>query len=90
VAADRYAIPEDAFAPLTEEERYGVYVVAGGERPRLLATCARDGIGVAVLGQDDDAREAGLRGLIDLGCFGLLDRLERRWIVLPYGRGDHV
>lgn len=82
------SIPEEAFAPRVEEERYGVYLVDERDELRLVTTSDRDGIGAAILGQDEDAREAGLAGLRDLGRFGLLDRIERRWIVLPWHRNE--
>lgn len=63
------------------EERYGVYVVVPLPRPtepRQLATCAQDGIGVALVTL---AAEGEFDGL----SVGVLDGVTGTWIVNPYG-----
>jgi hypothetical protein len=82
-----YELPEEAVAPRDEANRYAVYVVAG-DRMRWLTTSDARGLGQAIVAQDLDAQAAGLRGLVDLGRFGILDRVERRWVVLPWQRRE--
>lgn len=82
---------EAAPAPVTrhehpDPERYCLYVLERGEL-RLLATAESPAaIGVALFTQDDDCRQAGLRGLIDRGPVGILDATESRWIIMPWRR----
>lgn len=89
MADDHQSIPHDAHAPRTPEERYGLYVVAHrGARPELVCTAPDGGgIGVALFQQDADALEAGGPPFASRGSVGVLDRIERRWIVNPYAGG---
>jgi len=80
-------IPEEAYAPRTEEERYRVYLRAGEDLSLLATAGTAGGIGQAILTNDEDARAAGYGALYDLGVLGLLDAVERRWIVLPWQGG---
>lgn len=53
----------------------------------LLATAAdAAAVGVAIFTLDEDERTAGTRGLIDRGIVGVLDAIERRWIIHPWPR----
>ena len=81
-----FSIPEDAYAPRTEEQRYRVYL-RDDDDLHLVATAPAEALGLAILTQDEDAREAGYSSLYELGQLGILDAIERRWIVLPWPRG---
>lgn len=58
-----------------EDSRYSVYELRDGE-PRELAATSRDGLGITLVTLAEDRRAAGEAA----HPFGVLDRLERRWI----------
>jgi len=72
---------------LGPEGRFRVYLRAGvlGYPDAFAPTMAS--VGVALEQLDQDARAAGLRGLVDRGMVGVYDAAERRWIVLPWPKG---
>lgn len=67
--------------------RYRLYGVKGRERNVLAYADTPEDVGAAIVQLDRDAREAG-RTLGDEGLFGLLDVVEKHWIVLPFIRPD--
>jgi hypothetical protein len=55
-----------------------------GKQLTRLATTTKEGIGTALVALAEDAREAGDGPLGPIGC---LDRVERRWVCIPWARG---
>jgi hypothetical protein len=82
-----YSIPSDTLYPRDEENRFRIYANSADRDIRVLATTDAEGLGPALLQLDNDEREHGRR-LADLGAIGILDAVERRWIVLPWHRYD--
>lgn len=86
-------IPEDAVYPRDEEHRYRIYARRGRGRTMKLEVLAcagsKEALGVALVTLDEDEREHGRR-LVDLGAIGVLDAVDRRWIILPWHRPDEV
>lgn len=85
------------FAPRTEDERYRIYVLEPPDDRRtrnllLIATAAdMTAVGTALGALDEDEVTAGnAEGLSCRGNVGVLDGLERRWIVKPFPHGDHL
>ena len=72
--------------PRTEEFRYRVYENGPGGL-RCLAAAPASGLGLALVTLDADACEAGGR-LDGAGTVGVLDAVERRWIVTPFRRSE--
>lgn len=69
------------FAPRNERERYRIYeVLAGGVRHLLATTGTKEGIGTCLVTFFEE-------GEITPGTnVGVLDGIERKWIVNPYMR----
>lgn len=85
-----YEIPIDTLYPIDEEHRYRIYARRGKDELEVLcATPTPGGIGVALVQMDEDARSIGRR-LVDQGAIGVLDVIDRRWIVMPWHRPDGV
>ena len=82
-ASSQFVIDSDDLYPRTEEERFRIYARKGNQRPRVVATTDAEGLGSALLQLDADERERGRR-LVDLGAIGILDAVERRWLVMPW------
>ncbi len=68
------------------DERYGLYAFANGELTCIATAPDAEGIGAAIVANDEDEREAhGLGAALgDRGRIGIRDRLMRRWIVSPF------
>lgn len=82
-----FTIESDALYPRDEANRFRIYARKGRRRPYVVATTDAEGLGPALLQLDADQREYGLR-LVDLGAIGILDAVERRWLVMPWHRPD--
>jgi len=79
-------ITHDDLWPRDAEHRYRLYVVRGPEREVLAAAPTMQGIGLAISTIHDDCKQVGRR-LADLGKVGILDAIEREWILMPFDRG---
>lgn len=80
----------DVLYPIDDDHRYRIYARRGKDELEVLcSTPTPGGIGVALVQLDDDAREHGQR-LVDRGAIGVLDVIQRRWIILPWHRPDGV
>lgn len=77
-------IPSTALYPRDEAHRLRIYARRGDDL-RVVAATDADGLGTALLQLDADEREHGRR-LSDLGAIGVLDAIERRWLILPWHR----
>lgn len=73
--------------PRDERHRYRVYLLAAGELTCVAACPRPGGIGVALVQLDDDERAVGST-LSGRGAVGVLDAVERRWIVKPFPRKE--
>lgn len=82
----QHLIDADHVWPRDGDHRYRLYLRDGDDLAVAAATPTMCGIGTAIGELDRDCREAGSR-LSDEGQVGVLDAVERRWIVLPWGRG---
>ncbi len=81
-----YVIPSDALYPRDDAHRFRVYA-RKLDRLTVVAATDTDGLGRTLLELDNDQREHGER-LTDLGNIGILDAVERRWLVSPWHRYD--
>lgn len=84
-----YEIDVDVLWPRDEEHRYRLYGRRGRELTVLAAAPTAGGIGEAILQLHADAKEAG-GTLGDSGVTGILDAVDREWIVVPWQKGTHV
>lgn len=93
VARRPFEIDEDAVYPRDEAHRYRVYARRGRGRSLELVVLACAGssaaLGVALVTLNEDERERGRR-LSDLGAIGVLDAVDRRWIILPWHRPEDI
>jgi len=81
-----YSLPSDELYPRDEAHRLRVYARKGKDL-RVLACCGVDSLGVTLVQLDADERDqGGGRSLGDLGAIGVLDAVERRWLVSPWHR----
>lgn len=80
-----HEITTDQLWPRDEEHRYRLYARRGSQLEVLAAAGTPGGVGVAIFQLDADEREQG-GALGDLGAFGILDVIERRWVVSPWHR----
>jgi hypothetical protein len=84
-----HEIDSDDLWPRDEEHRFRLYGRLGDELTVLAAASSPGGIGEAIIQIDLDQREIHPnRCLGDLGATGVLDAVERRWIVSPWHRPD--
>lgn len=82
-----YVIAIDDLYPRDEAHRWRIYVRRGAELDVVAATDSPAGIGEALVHLDLDEREIGQR-LSDRGAVGVLDAVERTWLVSPWHRSD--
>lgn len=78
-------IAHDEIWPRDDEHRFRLYGLADGVQTVLAAAPTLEAIGTAIGQLHADMKEGGLR-LADLGAIGILDAVEREWIVNPYPR----
>lgn len=73
---------------LYAEERYRLYTLRDGSLKLHATAPDGGGIGTALETLDAEAREynPGGNGLRDDGRIGVLDYIERRWIISPFTR----
>ncbi len=83
---DTYVIPSDALYPRDEAHRLRIYARKLG-RLTVVAATDIDSLGRTLLELEADQRENGER-LVDLGAIGILDAVERRWLIMPWHRYD--
>jgi hypothetical protein len=90
-STDSRPLDADVIYPRDEEHRYRIYARRGSGRTVELEVlaCAGTpaGLGVALVTLDEDEKEHGRR-LVDLGAIGVLDAVDRRWIVMPWHRPE--
>lgn len=90
-SADPYVLDADVIYPRDDEHRYRIYARRGSGRTIELEVLACAGspeaLGLALVTLDEDEKEHGRR-LIDLGAIGVLDAVDRRWIVMPWHRPE--
>lgn len=79
-----FSIPSDALYPRDEQHRLRIYARKGDDL-RVLAATDIDGLGLALCVLESDQVEYG-RHLSDLGAIGILDAVERRWLIMPWHR----
>ena len=79
-------IEVDDLWPRDHRNRYRLYAVTGDKLEVLAAAPDLPGIGQAIATIDEETDG----GLGTLGRTGILDAVERRWIVKPWERGDHL
>lgn len=87
--ATAYEIETDALWPRDDEHRYRLYGRRGEDLRVLAAAGTPAGVGEAIFQLHRDAKEAG-GTLGDDGVTGILDAVEREWIVVPWPKGSHV
>lgn len=82
-----YAIDHEDLWPRDEEHRYRIYAVRGDvqEMEVIAATSTPGGVGLALVTLHKELKLVGSR-LSDLGQIGVLDVIERDWIILPFPR----
>lgn len=85
--ADVYELPIDTLYPIDEQHRYRVYARRGKELEVLCAAPSPEAMGTALVQLDRDSAEHGRR-LVDQGAIGVLDVIDRRWIVMPWHRPE--
>lgn len=83
---DVYTIESDALYPRDHDHRFRIYG-RRGKRLSVIAATDPEGLGPALLQLDADERERGRR-LVDLGAIGILDAVERHWLVMPWHRPE--
>lgn len=81
-----FVIPSDALYPRDDAHRLRVYG-RQGETVNVIAATNIDGLGRTLIELDNDQREHGRR-LVDLGAIGVLDAVERRWLIMPWHRPE--
>lgn len=84
-----FVLDHDAIWPRDEQHRFRLYGRTGDDLRVLAAAPSLEAIGTAIAGCDGDQREAG-EEFGDLGQIGILDVIDRRWIVNPFPQGPHV
>ena len=84
--AETFSIPSDSLYPRDRDHRFRIYG-RRGEVLHVIAATDAEGLGPALLQLDEDQREIGER-LVDLGAIGILDAVERRWLIMPWHRGE--
>jgi len=81
-----YVIPSDALYPRDDAHRLRIYARTA-DRLTVVAASDAEGLGPALLQLDADERERGRR-LVDLGAIGVLDSVERRWLIMPWHKPE--
>ena len=71
-----------------EGERYVLYTLVGGDLQELAAAPDASGLGYAIVQLHEDGMTASGERLYERGPIGIRDAYERKWIVLPWRKGD--
>lgn len=78
-------LDSDDLWPRDADHRFRLYARKGDSLDVLAAAPSMAAIGTAIGQLDTDARESG-REFGDAGQVGVLDAVERRWVVKPWAR----
>lgn len=80
-----FVIDNEDLYPIDEQHRFRIYAVIGHSLNVLATTDSAGGVGQAIVQIHVDQQSIGRR-LADLGRIGVLDVIERDWVVLPWDR----
>ena len=78
-------IDHDLIYPRDDENRFRLYALDSGSLNVLATVPSLEAVGTAIAQFREDLREIGAT-LADLGATGVLDAVEREWIINPFPR----